>query len=102
VRERPATMSIDARKRFGVTADGKPISTNVYGFQPYFYLRLPSKLAKADLEGVLQGAGKRQIPADQVEMVFCDKKLLYGILCTQARHFLLSRYRSSQRPRGRR
>ena len=64
---------------FGVTAEGKPVRANVYGFQPYFYLRLPNKLAKGDFKKKFAEAlGRRQVPADQVEMVFCEKKLLYG------------------------
>ena len=64
---------------FGVTAEGKPIRANVYGFQPYFYLRLPNKLAKTDFKKrFAEELGRKQVPADQVEMVFCDKKLLYG------------------------
>jgi len=64
---------------FGVTAEGKPVRANVYGFQPYFYLRLPNKTAKADFKKKFSEALiKRQVPTDQVEMVFCEKKLLYG------------------------
>ena len=28
---------------FGTTAEGKSVRANVYGFQPYFFVRLPSK-----------------------------------------------------------
>ena len=84
-RKKKSVVSTDLDKKclvihlFGVTAEGKPVRANVYGFQPYFYLRLPSKAAKLDFKKrFAEALGRRQVPADQVEMVFCDKKLLYG------------------------
>ena len=84
-KKKKSVVSTDLDKKclvihlFGVTAEGKPVRANVYGFQPYFYLRLPNKLAKGDFKKKFAEAlGRRQVPADQVEMIFCEKKLLYG------------------------
>jgi DNA polymerase elongation subunit (family B) len=66
---------------FGVTAEGKPVRANVYGFQPYFYVRLPDeKLAtrkrfqkRLDAELVY-----KRIPKKCVTVEMCKKKVLYG------------------------
>lgn len=75
---------------FGVTAEGKPIRANVYGFQPYFYVRLPDeKLAtkkrfKHRLEAELQ---YKRIPKQCVTVEMCKKKVLYGYTGDSKFHF---------------
>lgn len=64
---------------FGTTAEGKAVRVNVYNFQPYLYVRLPNISSKAEFKNKFSEAlKKKQIPADKVEIVFCEKKVLYG------------------------
>lgn len=80
---------------FGVTAEGKPVRANIYGFQPYFYVRLPNKIAKADFKKKFTEALlKRQIPIDKVEMEFCEKKLLYGYTGGKTFPFMMIKVKS--------
>jgi DNA polymerase elongation subunit (family B) len=80
---------------FGVTPEGKPIRANVYNFQPYLYLRLPTKAAKSDFTKKFNEALiKKGIPIEQVEVVFCDKKVLYGYTGGKTFPFAMIKVRS--------
>lgn len=82
---------------FGVTAEGKPVRANVYGFQPYFYLRLPN--ANQDTKTLFKSRftselNRRHVPVDQVEMTFCEKKVLYGYTGNRSFPFVMIKVKS--------
>jgi len=66
---------------FGVTDAGISVRANVYGFEPFFYLRLPDAAAKTKTAFKLKFADAikaKGVPASSVTVSFCEKKLLYG------------------------
>ena len=82
---------------FGVTAEGKPIRANVYGFQPYFYVRLPDeKLATKNkfIKRLDAELLSKRIPKKCVEVEMCKKKLLYGYTGDRAFSFALIKVNS--------
>ena len=66
---------------FGTTAEGKSVRANVYGFQPYFFVRLPSKsptIANKFIKRLHEELDQKRIPKKCVTVEICQKKLLYG------------------------
>ena len=66
---------------FGTTAEGKSVRANVYGFQPYFYVRLPNTkitTAKNFIKRLDEELAYKKIPKVCVTVEICRKKLLYG------------------------
>ena len=66
---------------FGTTAEGKSVRANVYGFQPYFYVRLPDKkisTANKFIKRLHEELDQKRIPKQCVTVEICQKKLLYG------------------------
>ena len=66
---------------FGTTAEGKAVRANVYGFQPYFYIRLPDKkvsTSKKFIDLFHAKLANKKIPKSCASVEICQKKLLYG------------------------
>ena len=66
---------------FGTTAEGKSVRANVYGFQPYFFVRLPDKklsTARTFNKRLHEELDHKKIPKKCVSVEICQKKLLYG------------------------
>ena len=80
---------------FGCTAEGQPVRLEVNGFQPFFFLRLPSipkqsvqktfadcrNRLLAEFEAIIEaseGNEKHIIPESCVEFTLVHKKVLYG------------------------
>ena len=66
---------------FGSTPEGTPIQLKVTGFEPFFYVELPStKDAYGDFVGrIMEIIGEEQLPiADAVRFEECQKSSMYG------------------------
>jgi DNA polymerase elongation subunit (family B) len=66
---------------FGTTAEGKSVRANVYGFQPYFYVRLPDakvSTSKRFITRFYAELAHKNIPKTCATVEICKKRLLYG------------------------
>ena len=66
---------------FGVTDAGVSVRANVYGFEPFFYMRLPDAAAKTKTAFKLKFADAikaKGVPPSSMTVSFCEKKVLYG------------------------
>ena len=62
---------------FGSTAEGSPVKLSVTGFEPFFYVELPSESrALSDLEERL--SMEQSIPKESIRLDRCKKSSLYG------------------------
>ena len=65
---------------FGSTPEGKPVKLSVTGFEPFFYVELPSvKDAFGDfVERMVDETAPLGIPSDAVRYEECEKSSMYG------------------------
>ena len=67
---------------FGSCPDGRNIRVNVEGFEPFFFVRLPSQSLFTDFQMKLEGdiAAKKDmlLTGDELTMTLCKRKVLFG------------------------
>jgi DNA polymerase elongation subunit (family B) len=68
---------------FGVTAEGRSMRADVYGFQPYFYVEVP----RARRSEFTSRINENKILKKAVTVSFVEKKVLYGYTGGKLFHF---------------
>ena len=67
---------------FGSCPDGRNIRINVEGFEPFFFVRLPSQSSLTDFQMKLEGeiAAKKDtlLAGDELTITLCKRKVLFG------------------------